>query len=736
MKRILLLAIFALGLWTTQANAQIINTTISGIQTVSPQDLAACIDTPRFVTKKVKVRGVVINRGGIAQTQSVGNRQVWIRAASAYGGPFTAIGMRATANQQNVGVDMLNLEEGDSITVVGNVGEFMGSQDAETQINVSPTDTITLEGSVAKPQPVLVNLGDLQGTTRINNLPTGEQYEGEFILLRNVTVTEVGPFTSGGENRVSFWVRDQAGNQMNVTDRFAAQRPRLGFIAPSVGDVFDSLMGIVIHSRNGCPGSLPNNRGYQIAPFDSSHYVFGPSAPGIFAVTRNPVCPRGTDAITVSATITNGYGAGGVRPSVSAVTLHYATGTGTGGYQTLAMTVGAGGGNTYSAIIPAQANGTFVRYYITATNSINLTNTLPNVTGTANPFFYSVNDNGCTIRDIQYTPYVTGSGSTANAESGYRGMIVEVEGVVVADTADNRAWNAAAASSPSSSITIQEEGALAWGGINVANSNNVVSTLRRGTKVRIRGTVGEFNQITQIQGTVTVTNNNLGTGNITPLVVSPSALAQYNGLTNEQYESMLVRVEKQGTTQITVIDTNFLITPVAGRNFGEWRVGYDQTSPQDGALILTGLATTTSRNVGYINSPRFASNLFVGPIIISYDSRWDYAQGIVSQTFGNLKLVPRDNGDFGNYTVGLASNVASAAFSVYPNPTTGTVNILSSSDVNGGTAILTDLAGRVVANQAVAGNSLNLTGVNAGLYLVRISDANGRNLGTHKLAVR
>lgn len=732
MKRILLLfAIVMVSLLNaTSSHAQIINTTIRDIQTVVAQDLAACIDTPRYVNKRVRIKGVVINRGGIAQTQSVGNRQLWIREASSYSGPFTAIGLRATANQPNKGVDLLSLEEGDSVEVVGTVGEFVGSQDAETQINVSPNspDSVAILGTVAKPQAQIIQVSDIMDQNRLNKLPTGEQYEGEFVGVRGVTVTEVQTFTSGGETRVSFWVRDQAGNQVNITDRFAAQRPRLGFRAPSVGDFFDTLMGIIIHNRNGCPGSPATNRGYQISPFDSTHYKYGPSAPGIFAITRNPVCPPSTQAVTITATFTNGYAAGGVRPTLNNPQLFYATGTTGGQYTAVPFTNTSG--TTWTATIPAQANGTFVRYYIQASNSINLTNNTPNVPGNANPLFYTVNDAGCTIRDVQFTPYITGTGASANGVSGYVGQIVTVEGVVTSDTSDNRAFNG----STVPSIWIQQEGALAWGAINVQNPSNSVSALRRGDKVRIQGTVAEFNQITQLQGTITATLVP-GGGTITPLTLSPSTIATYANGQNEQYEGMVVKVEGT-TTPLAVIDTNYLITPVAGRNFGEWRVGFDPSNPTDGALVLTGSATTTSKKVGYINRLAFSRGLLTAPILVDLNTRFSSVQGILTQTFGDVKLLPRDNADFTGYTVGLGSAIKGASFNLYPNPASQVVNLTSASDLAGATAQILDVTGRMVSTQSVNGGQISINNLNAGLYQVRVVDAKGANLGTTKLVVR
>lgn len=721
MRRLLLVCVALLSLVSLRSHAQIIDARIRDIQTVTATDLAACVDTPRYVGKKVRVTGVVINRGGIAQTQSVGNRQLWIREASNYSGPFTAIGLRATANQPSRGIDMLSLEEGDSVTIVGTVGEFMGSQDAETQINISPNapDTVVLHGSAPAPKAKMIGVDEIMDANRLNKLPTGEQYEGEFVGVRNVTVTEVQTFTSGGETRVSFWVRDQSGNQVNITDRFAAQRPRLGFRAPNVGDFLDSIRGIIIHNRNGCPGSPATNRGYQISPFDSTHYSYGNSAPGIFAVTRNPVCPTGTQAVTISATITNGFQSGGGNPTLNTPTLFYATGTTGGTYTSVPMTQ-TGATTTWTATIPAQANGTFVRYYLSASNSLNLTNNLPDVPNQGTPIFYSVNDAGCTIRDIQYTPYTTGAGAGANGVSGYRNMVVTLEGVVTADTSD------------APQVYIQQEGVVSWGGIMLRNQNNQLSSFRRGDKISVTGTITEFNQMTQVDNITTVSRT--GTGTITPLTLSPSDVANWS-INNEQYEALVVEVRENATTKLAVIDTNYLINPAPNRNFGEWRVGYDQSNPRDGVLLLTGARGTASKKVTYLNNvARFAANVLGTPIQVTYDNRMDAVRGIMFHSFGDLKLIPRDNQDFVNVVTDLKQSVV-GSLSLYPNPASSTVRI-AGVDMTGATAIISDMSGKVIKTTSVNDNTIELGALNSGIYMVRLTTVNGLPAGVHKVVVR
>lgn len=73
-----------------------------------------------------------------------------------------------------------------------------------------------------------------------------------------------------------------------------------------------------------------------------------------------PLAPKAADAVTVSATVTDAQG-------LSSVKLWYKIGAGT--YTSVTMTVAA---NVYSGVIPAQAAGSEVSYYIEATNTLTL----------------------------------------------------------------------------------------------------------------------------------------------------------------------------------------------------------------------------------------------------------------------------------------------------------------------------------------------------------------------------
>ncbi|MCB9235108.1 MAG: PKD domain-containing protein [Bacteroidia bacterium] len=232
-------------------------------------NLNACNDSSVYVNDTVRFRGVVVNNGGI--TPLAGGRNVWIQDGT---GPYSGVSVWSQGTA-TFPTDVLSLVAGDSVEIVGVVHEFLG----ETEIFpfASPTISVTVisSGNPVKINPVAVSA--LNNSTQQNNLQTGEQWEGSFIELSNVTVDSVYYFS--GSTRVGLILEDGSGNKINVTDRFYAMRlPGQGgsFVVPAVGTQYCAVKGILYHSKNNCPGA--NGRGYEIAPFDPSHFVLAPVA--------------------------------------------------------------------------------------------------------------------------------------------------------------------------------------------------------------------------------------------------------------------------------------------------------------------------------------------------------------------------------------------------------------------------------------------------------------------------
>lgn len=89
-------------------------------------------------------------------------------------------------------------------------------------------------------------------------------------------------------------------------------------------------------------------------------------APSIFDVYPRPLAPEPGEAVTVSATVTD-------DGTVTSVTLYYQVNG--GGFTSTAMSLLSG--DTYTAVVPAQADGTAVDYYVEATDNDAQTSTNP-----------------------------------------------------------------------------------------------------------------------------------------------------------------------------------------------------------------------------------------------------------------------------------------------------------------------------------------------------------------------
>ncbi len=703
MKKFILLFVIGGMLGNLQAQDTI---SIYDIQFVDPSVLAACMDTSRYLGDTVYTYGVVTMDGGLAQV--VNGRNVWIQDGV---GPWSGLDVFATGAAPNPvpGVEVSDLVAGDSILIKGFITAFQN----ETEIVPLEISLISSDNPVV---PTPVSVGDLNDANRNNILPTGEQYEGVYVEITDVTVSFVDQFNAGGIDRVSFDVQDAAGNTINVSDRFIVQRLPVGggtFVAPNIGDRFDTLRGVILHSPNGCLGG---GRGYGLNPFRNADYVasVGASSPLISGITRNPVTPSSSQDVTVTATIEDNDG------TVTSATLHYTVGVSNTNYFAVPMT---GNGSTYTGTIPntAFSDGDFVKYYLSATDNDTLTSTNPNIS-VFNPLFFAVRDNGITIFDVQFTPFDDGN-------SGYDNLEVEVTGIVTASgAADDLGF-----------VYIQQPGQAGWAGLSLVQ-NAQLANLSRGDEVRVRGTINEANGLTRMENIISV--NTLSTGNPIPaaVVANPAVFSSYDFATNELYESMLVQLVSQGGPALYIVDEN----ADDPNNFAEYRVGPDQFDPASGCRVLAGRVASTafsSLAFSYVNDTTWATNngvMSVTPCQVTVGDTMASLTGIMTYSFGFMKLLPRNNDDAENYsgancptgigTTGLEAELAGTELTVFPNPTQAELNVrFSFPKMVQGEAVLYDLMGRKVASQAVLTQQGQIafatTQLSGGTYLLSLEVA-------------
>ena len=602
------------------AKAQYPAVTIEDIQTVTPTALGNCDDQTFYLGDTVIIRAKVVMDGNLAVPSGAsipnGHKNFWLQQGN--GGPYKGLDVFQFSSL-SVSEDPHNLIAGDSIEIIGYIEDYNG----ETEIVPLEGSSITLLGQGQPITPVQVSIADLNDIERNNLLETGEQWEGSYVEIVGATVASLD-FFSGG-SRVSFNIEDQFGNLLGVSDRFLVQKlPGQGgnFVAPNVGDQLDTIRGVIAHSKNNCPGF--NGRGYELYPFQESDYVYGASAPRIFNIARTPLVPSSSQDVAVTADISDNDGV------IVSASISYATGASGGSFSTVPMTFVSG--ETYTATIPAQADGTLVRWYITATDDSAQVTQLPNNDPTTNTYLYRVRNNGLSIFDVQYTPY-------SNGVSPYLGQTVSVEGVVTSSVNSSDTGDLGY-------VYIQQENQLNFAGLWL-QQGSTISQLERGQKVEVEGVVRENFGMTALSDIASVSVT--GTGSINPVVLNPDSFSVYNGSTQEQYEGMLVRFENPTAgDRIYVVEQN--ADAVTSNNYAEYRVGTDVFNPNSGVRVIAGRsAGNSSLYVSYVNDSTWINNLNVDPYVVDYGHSMQSVSGIFYYSFGAMKLLPRNNHDVVGY---------------------------------------------------------------------------------------
>jgi hypothetical protein len=269
--------------------------------------------------------------------------------------------------------------------------------------------------------------------------------------------------------------------------------------------------------------------------------------------------------------------------------------------------------------IPLAAEGTLIQYFLWADDNDGEFSTSPGDTA-ASQYLYTVRNQGTTISDLQWTPYLNGN-------SPFTGLKVTVTGIVVADCTHF-----------TSRYVLQDDMDHPWHGIWVFDP---VHNWILGDKVKISGAVEErFNQtqISQVTDAVLVGKG----GVVKPIKVTTGMIAT-GSPTAESYEGMLVELSNLGVTN------SF---PDAPSNFGEFMV--DDGS---GAVRVNDLCLTFDGNTD--------SSFVVNDSLKT-------VRGILSFDFYNYKIEPRNLADVVRKTTGIADPAGTVvSYNLtqnYPNP--------------------------------------------------------------------
>ena len=378
------------------------------------------------------------------------------------GGPFSA--MQAYDEDASAFPELF---VGDSIIMTGWIAEYNNSDPANfTEMEItSPVDIIGVNANI--PDRPVVSTSDLR-------LPiTAEQWE--FCMVRIEDAVVIANYLGSGY----FSIDDGSGSTLVEADRTNIMRGRdlygntfPPYVHPPPTTAISSLEGFIYHRSS----SYSDSTTYKVAPVHPTDIVLGGGPPSIsgFAVTESPFGL--SDAVTVSATITD------ESVVASAVVAYRVNG---GVWTDEAMTEGTA--DIWSGTIPAtDTEGALVEYFIKATDNSAMSSLSPDTSVAL--YGYHTRADGPTIYDIQYTPFEAG-------DTYYTAAIVSVSGVVTS-TANQPESRAAG-------FNIQD-GTGIWNGI-WADTCDAIYTVTQGDSITITGTVIEDHDCTAITAVTAVT---------------------------------------------------------------------------------------------------------------------------------------------------------------------------------------------------------------------------------------
>ncbi|WP_052184283.1 T9SS type A sorting domain-containing protein [Psychroserpens sp. Hel_I_66] len=211
----------------------------------------------------------------------------------------------------------------------------------------------------------------------------------------------------------------------------------------------------------------------------------------------------------------------------------------------------------------------------------------------------------------------------------------------------------------------------------------------------LQGQLGEFNGVLQFVPVADVAGASSTGTTITPEAVTVSQFLA----AGESYESELIQI-----TGVTFADTG---------------VFTDNTSYD----ISAGADTTVAR-VTFGDENLVGANIPTGTSSVI---------GLGAEFNGTYQVLPRYVSDVAGATLSI-NEVSTNSFSVYPNPTsTGFVNVVGTNDDAISVSVY-DILGKQVINQALNNNRINVSGLNAGVYIVKISQNDAQV--TKKLVIK
>lgn len=217
---------------------------------------------------------------------------------------------------------------------------------------------------------------------------------------------------------------------------------------------------------------------------------------------------------------------------------------------------------------------------------------------------------------------------------------------------------------------------------------NVYNTIFRGNpgdSIIVRGTVDEYNNLTEITD-VSYIHNYRSNKEVTPKVITTADF-------NEAHEGMLVTVQNasfqnggqtipEGNTSLTLADDS-----------GSGTVFISSTSRLIGEKLLSGNVSVT---------------------------------GILGQYKDTYQLMPRNINDIKIYTDNYEPRKPTSEINLYPNPVIDVLSINSQNSI--ARVSFYNLTGQLVLNLKPSSNQVNVSALHPGIYLLRVNFSNGTTI--------
>lgn len=647
---ITLLIGYSLG-FTFMSSAIFTPVPIQTIQTKQTDSLAIGRDRSNIVDDSVEIVCRIVAPSRVSPSHN--DQRTLLRGTNSYtayvqdtaSGLFGGLVIRQGTRGPATLLDQM--DTGQVVRVRGVVQEFWGTGTppasnsgwlTQLAIDTAVGYTVTPIGTATKrPTPKLVNItdfgtGDYQNGGTINYID-GEKYEGMYVELRNVTVA------SGIANRQPWSVVDENGNKLYMRDfsnfftTDPAQMLDTGYRHPAFGTPVNYIRGVIINANN--EGAFGSQIPYAIVPIYPNDLSLGNTPPIIANPSRNPGVPTPGVNVLTTCSITDDI-------SVTSAQLLYRINRGP--YTTVTM---AAAGNIYSGTIPQQPLGTLVEYIFRAQDNSGGVRILPQDSAKSKLYYYVKASDSLSIQDVQYCP--NNGGRSAYENFDVRG----VEGIVTADTSDIRAfsYSGAGGSQTSPRRVYIQNGTGPWSGIWI--SGDATDPLKRGDRVRVKGTVQENFSVTRINVTsasnVVVLSQNNPLPNVQNVTTNEIANNKQDGdSTVEKWESVFIRFNTpvvincvNAATGIACTTVEPLIDTTFRRNFGEILVS-DVTQNPARIELQDGNITYSNNWNGLGSTPP--------NILLTKNDSISFVQGILYFSFSNYKTCPRRNSDFGTVT--------------------------------------------------------------------------------------